>query len=212
MPGLKISFTYYNTFLHLLLVSIAFAVIWIGRTRADDLSNRLMFLLVINTLVLLVPAISIYKYLQTDKKIWGSKIKWTDFKGEVPRDTENFAAQISTHFLLKYNKAFNVPRIASVTVMSKSNSWASAIYAKYNSNNLLNHEQIHFDISEWTRREFQDSIGTLDKISEHTVQDIYAYFLELNNKRQDEYDSASNHGSDVTNQIKWNEKIHQKLK
>ncbi len=212
LPAIKLLFTYYNFFFHLFLIVFGITIIVYKKAPVINLRKRLTLLLVINLFVLLIPAKMLLNYTRSiDDKTWGNKIKWTDFQGEEPANNEKYAAMINSKFYYKYNRCFNTPRVLTITVMSKSNSWASAIFAKYNTNNLLNHEKIHFDISEWTRREFKDSIDNVDRISEKNISEIYKHFKELKEIRQVNYDTDSDHGKNPEGQKKWDEKLFKYL-
>ena len=94
--------------------------------------------------------------------------------------------------------------------MKESGSWVRPQYNSYEGN-LLKHEQLHFDITEWTRREFQDSLNSLVFPQEEIASNIFNYFDKVRSKRQAEYDSVSNHGIDFLGQIHWNKKVSLKL-
>lgn len=208
MLSTKLLFTFYNFLFHLLIIISGFTLIVKKNNQTTNLIDRITFLLVINLIVFLIPSISLFHYFRpADEKIWNNKIEWIDFKGVVPDNTENYGAKISSEFYWKYNKFYNTPRVLTVSVMNKSESWASAVSAKYNSNNLLNHEKIHLDITEWTRREFKDSLDNVNKLSKKNIQNIYEHFIELNKTRQDDYDNDSEHGKNSEGQKIWNEKL-----
>ncbi len=208
----KFIFIYYNFLFHLLVIISGFIMIVLKKNQVNKLLDRLTFLVVINLVVLLIPSILWFHYtLPEDVKVWTDNIKWTDFQGTRPSNAKKYGAQISTEIYWKYNRCYNTPRVLTITVMRKSNSWASALSAKYNSNNLLNHEKIHFDITEWTRREFKDSLDNADRLSKITMENIHEYFIELNNNRQDDYDNESEHGKNLEGQEKWNQKLNEFL-
>lgn len=212
LPAIKLLFTYYNFLFHLILIAIGITVIIYKKSPVINLRKRLISLLVINLFVLLIPANILFNYTRSiDEKIWGNKIKWTDFQGEEPANKKKYAAMINSEFYYKYNRCFNIPRVLTITVMNKSYSWASAVFAKYNTNNLLNHEKIHFDISEWTRREFKDSIDNVDRISEKDIYEIYKHFKELKDTRQVNYDNDSDHGKNPEGQKRWSDKLYEYL-
>lgn len=209
MPVVKIKFTLYNFIFHILLIAIGITIIVFKNPQETKLRTRLTLLLVINFVILLIPASALFSHTRPNyEKIWGSELSWSDFQKELPANRKKYAAGINTEFYAKYNRCFNTPRVLTVTVMNRQYSWASAIFAKYNGKYILNHEKIHFDISEWTRREFKDSIDNIDKISEKNLQTIYEHFREIDDIRQGNYDKDSDHGRNVDGQQKWNEKIY----
>lgn len=208
MPVVKIKFTLYNFIFHLLLISVGTAILVFKKYQETQFRIRLTFLVVVNFIVLFIPANVLFNHTRPSyEKVWGTKLNWSDFQKELPANRTKYDAGISTGFYCIYNRFLNTPRVLTVTVMNKSNSWASAIYAKYNGEYMLNHEKIHFDISELTRREFKDSIDNLDKISAETVQTIFEHFREIEDLRQDNYDKESEHGRNIDEQQIWDEKI-----
>ena len=209
--ALKIEFTFYNIWICILFVAISIYVLIYQTFKITNLKPRLTLLIILNFILIIIPDILIFKYIHsTDKQLWSNKLEWANFQGSEPEDIGEMDAKIRTTIYWKDNRVYNSPRFISLSVMKELHSWVRPENSSYEGN-LLNHEQLHFDITEWTRREFQDSIYSLKTINLELVNDIYDYFYKLNNKRQYEYDSISKHGIDFIGQIQWEKKVKLKL-
>lgn len=211
MISLKLGFRYYNILLCILLVVISVYVLRYKKFKIVNLQYRLTLLIIINFTLILIPDISIFRYIYlTDNQVWKNKLKWDDFQDSEPYNVGKMAASINTDIYWKSNRVYNFPRFISIAAMEKTSSWVRPEYSDYEGN-LLRHEQLHLDITEWTRREFQDSLYTLVAANDQMVYYVYGYFREVESKRQFEYDSISKHGIDFIGQIQWNKKVRLKL-
>lgn len=209
--SLKVGFRYYNIMFPILLVAMSVYILRYKDFKIPKLKYRLTFLIAINILIIVTPDILLFKYIHAaDKQIWGSKLGWIDFKGKEPQNSGEMDARIDSDIYWKFNKVYNFPRFITISVMEETESWVRPEYNDYEGN-LLNHEQLHFDITEWTRREFHDSLSNCGKLNYAKASAIYDYFKILKSKRQAEYDSISKHGIDFNGQIKWNKKVKQRL-
>lgn len=207
MISLKVEFRYYNLLVCLLIVLTSFYILKFRDFKISKLRYRLISLTIINILLIVLPDISLFKYIHASDNInWGDKLEWNDFQGSEPSENDEMDARIDSDIYWKFNRMYNFPRIISLAIMEKSNSWVRLEYNDYEGN-LLKHEQLHFDITEWTRREFQDSLYNLEIIDDEIVYDIYNYFHKVELQRHAEYDSISNHGIDFIGQIKWNKRV-----
>jgi len=147
-------------------------------------------------------------------KYWGdnSKLSWNDFQ-YIDADVNNNSeyAGIITYIIKNFEFAefnFNYEIIA---VMNPEKSWT------LDTSNilLLQHEQLHFDITELYARLIRKKLENLKTdyhISES--QDILdaANSLDEEWKKYHElYDSETSHGTNPDKQIEWNKKILSKL-
>lgn len=153
---------------------------------------------------------------QTQEKIiWGTALSWQDFKGKPDFSVPHFASAntgISASFSWK-NKN-NQPQLQYV-VYAIFNPYQSWIKPGKKSSQLLKHEQLHFDISELTARQFRKYLTQQnikpEKIGDKVDRKNKA--LKRQNKRlQKRYDRQTKHGTHPKRQAKWEKKIHKKLK
>lgn len=207
MISLKFGFRYYNILFSILLVAISIYVLKYKDFILPRLRHRLILLVGLNILLIVIPDIFVFKYRHSaDNQIWGNKLQWDDFKGVEPENIGEMDAKIDSDIYWLYNRVYNIPRYITLTVMEESGSW---VRPEFNDTegNLLKHEQLHFDITEWTRREFRDSLYNSGKVNYAKAKDIYDNFQIVESKRHTEYDSISKHGIDFNGQIKWNKKV-----
>ncbi len=89
-------------------------------------------------------------------------------------------------------------------------------FLKDSSKNLLNHEQLHFDITELYARKLRQLISQKDfqneKSSADVIQKIYNAVTSDLNKEQDKYDKETVHGTNYAKQLTWINSIHEQLK
>lgn len=203
MVGLKLNYLYYNVFLHL-FITLCYLVL-INRKK-----NKLTVIGTMCCLLLIVPDTIIFKKTQCyDDIIWGNKITWDNFKGVRPKEKLNQAA-VQSVFFYKINKTYSWPQTISITVMNDKCSFV--VHGELNNPDwVLAHEQLHFDITEWHRREMQDSIDSKLLRTNEEIENIIGHFHFLKRERQKEYDSTSNHSLDSLGQEKWNLLVKKKL-
>lgn len=207
----KILFTYYNVFLAIALLIGTYYLLMKSTIKVSRLKGRLTALLIFNLSLIAVPDTQILKYIKSaDNKLWITKLSWNDFTGPEPDDIGEMDARISSDIFWRYNRLYNYPQVISVSIMEKSNSWVRPD-SKDEHGNLLDHEQLHFDITEWTRREFQDLVNSMFYPSLIETSSIYEHFKKLRAERQSQYDKESNHGTDFIGQINWNKKVSSQL-
>lgn len=88
-------------------------------------------------------------------------------------------------------------------------------FLKDSSDNLLNHEQLHFDITELYARKIRQQLSQKlildDKNISAAIQKIYNTQIAELNKEQDRYDKETEHGTNQTKQILWKESIRKQI-
>lgn len=213
MIPLKAGFTYYNILFPLVLVLISAHLVFFSRFKIHTLRSRIALLACLNVALIITPDISIFKYYHSvNKVVWGSPIDWANFKSKVPsKNHEDFDAYIYLSIYYKHNQVYNFNENISIAVMQETLSWVRP-GLNFSLGSLLKHEQLHFDIAEWTRREFQDSLNNCKSLTKSKAKDIYRHYISLASERQIEYDSISDHSRDFVGQIIWNKKVASELK
>ncbi|MEI7670363.1 MAG: DUF922 domain-containing protein [Pseudomonadota bacterium] len=81
---------------------------------------------------------------------------------------------------------------------------------------LLNHERLHFDITELFARKFSQQLSEKDfddeKNMSAAIQKIYNSIIEELNKTEDLYDKETEHGINKAKQKQWSDSIQSQLK
>jgi predicted secreted Zn-dependent protease len=150
--------------------------------------------------------------------VWSNtlKLSWTDFKNENKVITPSVYA-ITNCTIKVFEPEYTESSITYhiVNYFDKSESYV-VDFAK--SNNLLRHEQLHFDITELFARKFRheiskevykdtDVILTFDRIFK-IYNDIFDNLIEY----QDKYDLETAHGLNLDVQEKWEKTVQNELK
>ena len=84
----------------------------------------------------------------------------------------------------------------------------------FNMTDVLEHEQLHFDICELYGRKFFKGIAELRKrnnLNERNLQSLYDSLVEEYDRFQDEYDDETNHSTVSSAQQRWNSNISKEL-
>jgi hypothetical protein len=102
--------------------------------------------------------------------------------------------------------------LRATCVFHKDRSWLLN-YAKRNPY-ILKHEQLHFDICYWQTMEFMEELKlksyTLDNLKS-VVEKAYKEKFKAYEKLQEQYDEDSDHGLIESEQIRWNQKVKEKI-
>jgi hypothetical protein len=145
------------------------------------------------------------------------KLEWNDFKGKPDKNDAIYRAKTfsTISFDPKVEESYII--IDVTNFFNVNLSWSISKSKKQNSQWLLEHEQLHFDISELVarkiRKEFTEyKSSNLNETNNylHGVYDRYidTIWLEVNSA----YDSETDHGTIRNKQKEWEEKIGKELK
>jgi hypothetical protein len=153
---------------------------------------KLPFIFLILFVMLSSSKINYQNTTNEDYIVWDEnrKLTWDDFKGK-PNTKSKFKAITRTLVVIKV-------------------SWT-----KLNTDELLKHEQLHFDISELMVRKFRKSLCSynlegLEKFNSD-IQQEYNYVLQKIKKLNALYDKETNHGIIKKKQEEWEKKIQKEL-
>jgi hypothetical protein len=151
-----------------------------------------------------------FSFTQDDNSIpWqaGSKLIWTDFKGKP--DASSYKAFTESEIKMEFSAKNNEAHISIKTFFDKTKSWV-----KDRTDELLAHEQLHFDITELWARKFRQkvkgktfSFKTFQKELKAIQNEIYKGSKEM----QTDYDKETQHSVVVASQKKWGKKIAEDL-
>lgn len=145
-----------------------------------------------------------------DQILWEShrKLVWEDFEGRADAAMPNIEAltastiEVSTSY---YDK--EVPKFDVYSYFIKSQSWT-----KTDSEFTLEHEQLHFDITEIHARKIRKAFQELNKRKVRDIskyQDIHARYGKACTAYQNAYDKSV-YGNDAA-QAEWSKKIADEL-
>jgi hypothetical protein len=138
------------------------------------------------------------------------KLSWEDFKGEPKEHTPYSAAcnwQIDYHY--KYDlSSGNVELTFNVqSYFNQMNSWSKK---SEETEALLSHEQLHFDIAEVHARELRKRFSERKFDKSNFKQEISKVFREVLDdchKIQKQYDNETEHGLNDSLQTKWSNDV-----
>jgi hypothetical protein len=143
-----------------------------------------------------------------------SQLSWKDFKGVPPKNIKNFASVNSGIGYTFSSKTINSKVVLNIQVESyfyPQLSWKKNI--NENNRNLLQHEQLHWDISELYARKLRAAYKRYvpKKNPKKEIDFIFKRFEKERQKTQNSYDLETKHGLIRTLQIRWNDKIKEEL-
>lgn len=136
------------------------------------------------------------------------KLQWTHFQGRPDRGS-NMDALTESGITFSWNCDWRGFKLTAYAIFVPTGSWV-----KEPTNNLLAHEQAHFDITEIHARLLRKFFAEhpdpcrlgrngIDQAANKIIQTSYAV--------QNEYDSATNHGENLRMQREWQIKIAAQL-
>ena len=143
------------------------------------------------------------------------KLNWTDFRGVIPSDAHERTAAttacgigfetntISTKNNDLYIKVFNF--------FYADQSWARPGEID---NDVLAHEQGHFDLCELYTRKLRERMSSV-KVDVHTLKPILSRIYEQLQReyvaRQHAYEAETAHGINIPEQKRWQEQLEKEL-
>lgn len=158
---------------------------------------------------------SVLSFSQTeDEIIWqeGELLVWNDFQGKQWAGATMqavTAAGPSSIISGEQSNGIVTVHLTLNTVFSKTQSWT----VNTSSDELLAHEQLHFDIAELYTRKMRKALqeykftndfqNELDKVTDDVIAKRKAY--------QELYDEETNHSNNEEAQLEWNQKIKDEL-
>ncbi|MBK9285283.1 MAG: DUF922 domain-containing protein [Sphingobacteriaceae bacterium] len=166
--------------------------------------------IVFYTLLLLVYEATAQK---KDTILWveSERLTWNDFQGEP--EARFAVASTAYDILLNIQQINQYTMVRVEAVFFKKKSWKKK---KWISTEVLNHEQLHFDIVELYARKLRKKIAGL-KIKKfeqlkNTIQQLYEENDEEMDRFQDLYDEETDGSMNGEKQREWELKIAKELK
>jgi hypothetical protein len=161
-------------------------------------------------LIIILLFLSSFQTPNEDKIIWTETrlLTWNDFKAS-PDMKSNKSAISSTGIMVDFGHEEQNIILIVVAQFIKSASWT-----KDCTENLLNHEQGHFNISEIYARKLRTKLkkkklrrSNYGKVIQEAYNTIENEMVSL----QNEYDSSTKHGTLLNEQKRWELKITELL-
>lgn len=147
-----------------------------------------------------------------DKIFWNEnrKLKWPDFQSQTKPNTSQAAATTFcgiSYLLNSSTKKFTDKQVKIESFFIPSKSWA---HPEHKTDNVLMHEQSHFDIAELFARKFRKIISdkTLDVKS---LQKYYEQVYDGYRDYQQDYETTTNHGRIRDKQTEYSKKINEEI-
>jgi len=140
----------------------------------------------------------------------GQKLDWNDFQGSPHPKYPNIAALTYSSIVYKYhceNGALNIDVEANFRI---NDSW---VRPEAMNHYYLNHEQLHFDITELYARKFREAVGNrvfgCDQVEAFEV--IAENVLDEWRKIEQKYDLETHFSHDLEMQEEWYTYIHDQM-
>lgn len=147
-----------------------------------------------------------------DKIFWNEnrKLVWADFRSQSKPNTSQAAATTFcgiSYLLDSPTKKFTDKQVKIESFFIPSKSWA---HAEHRTDNVLMHEQSHFDIAELFARKFRKVIS--DKsLDVKSLQKYYERIYDDYKNYQQDYETVTNHGRVRDKQLEYSQKIDSEI-
>ncbi len=135
------------------------------------------------------------------------KIAWDHFY--VKDGNDRFAAECHTFFKASFYLENDSVFCQVVTYLNKDSSWRKPSLEK-NDAYTINHEQMHFDITEIFARRIRKELLE-NTVNEQELKQIYFDHARACRMFQQDYDRETRHSIDRKKQTEWNVKIRHLL-
>jgi hypothetical protein len=145
--------------------------------------------------------------LSPEERPWSDSISWSDFKG-VPHYFRSGDAGIYSRLSLEYDSLTENYKV--IALMNQSMSWHKRIQDRF-SNDVLKHEQYHFNITEAYARLINKYIKDYPDSSLRFYQTKFVQIERELDRLQEVYDDETNHSLIIDQQAKWEYKIDSML-
>jgi len=133
------------------------------------------------------------------------KLKWSDFTA-APDTIPGVFAMTSSGIKYKYSLTDTLLTFSVVAFFDRNRSWKIA----YATSDMLSHEQLHFDITEFFARKLKLELARLkpDRVTgRKAVMDLVQRVMDEYNQVQLQYDDETDQGKNLAMQKLWQDKI-----
>jgi hypothetical protein len=138
------------------------------------------------------------------------KLKWSDFKAIPATNARSVAATSAGFGYVAGMRRTNTIQEINISVYCYFDRKTSWVLANSKTDNILKHEQLHFDISYVAALWFIEQLNKTsftNKNYKTVLPALYQQGLKYLNDLQDDYDYESHHGLNAEEQKKWEEKV-----
>lgn len=174
---------------------------------SNILKLKILFI-VISTLLLVFIALRRNNFYKTPSYKKWSTLNWDDFQGMHPPFTK-YEAGIDRKLVLEFDSIQN--KYVCYAIMNDQRSWRK-LPDTTNYNNLLKHEQYHFNITEIFSRKMNAYIKNNPSSSLEDYKESLDDFEVEENQMQTKYDEQSNHSLEEAYQNVWEYKVDYMLR
>lgn len=137
-----------------------------------------------------------------------TKLSWNDFENIDTSKVNTDALAESGILMFGYpQKINNAIEVEVINFFIKNISWNVGKYNKL----LIEHEQIHFDISEYYTRLLRSYIANIKITRYIEAKALIDLCVGMCDNAQRLYDLETNHGKNINAQKKWRKKIDEDL-
>lgn len=154
--------------------------------------------LLISLLFVVAPNDHLIEWKQT------ARLTWDDFKGAPDYESENVALT-STSIQLEYGFDKSSLEFSVKCRFDKTKSWV-----KIQNDDVLEHEQLHFDIAELFARKLRRQLREYKfnpKSVADNVNNIYMKIMEEHHNMQQLYDQETDHSRLENKQSEWEKRV-----
>ncbi|TJY36315.1 DUF922 domain-containing protein [Pontimicrobium aquaticum] len=161
---------------------------------------------------LIASALSILLFQDSPVISWdlNNRLEWSNFKGK-PKPENNSVAVTASGITFSYSTKMSDTRLIDYNYTVSADfypdkSWC--LKEKVN-NNILNHERLHFDITELHARMFRQRIENtrFTKDIEKQMNRLHNAINKELEALQNKYDAETRHSQNIEKQQEWQEKI-----
>jgi hypothetical protein len=157
-------------------------------------------------------------------------ITWDLFQGAPPQDASQKREAAAIHMTLQWSASYEirsssagfVGRVATVSVTNTMEPQLSLVVPGKQSDRLLHHEQIHFDLNEVYRRRIEACLLSIGSCQTSTQQEAIEWLdrrlhqvangqLDRLESTHSLYDAQTSHGTNLQEQRRWDEQIREWL-
>jgi len=147
-----------------------------------------------------------------DKIFWNEnrKLEWSDFQSFTRPNASQAAATTYcgiSYLLNSSTRQFTDEQVKIESFFIPSKSWA---HQEHKTDNVLMHEQSHFDIAELFARRFRKIISN-KSLDAKSLQKYYEMIYDDYKDYQQDYETVTNHGRIRDKQLEYSRKIDEEI-
>jgi hypothetical protein len=143
------------------------------------------------------------------------KLTWDDFKGPIPYDADDITAAATFCGIgFETNTITSANNNLKITVYNSFYTGNSWVRPEERNDNILAHEQGHFDLCELYTRKLRERMANIQvsvKTLKPVLSNIYEQVQLEYKQRQEEYESDTEHGVNLPEQKKWQQLLDKEL-